>query len=59
MRDSLDNELLRKKEELESKKNRVMTHGSVDELNRRKHELKIVLKKLVKVNKTIGGKGAD
>ncbi|KAG2211831.1 hypothetical protein INT47_004517 [Mucor saturninus] len=54
LRDSLDNELLRKKEELQSKKERVMTHGSVDELMRRKHELKIALKKLVKVNKTIG-----
>lgn len=47
---------MRKKEELLSKKDRVLTHGSRDDLNRRKYELKIVLKKLVKLNKAIGGK---
>ncbi|KAI8061999.1 RecF/RecN/SMC [Thamnidium elegans] len=53
LRDSLDNDLLRKKEELLSKKDRVNTHGSLDEFNRRKQELKLVLKKLVKLNKSI------
>ncbi|GAA5798475.1 hypothetical protein HPULCUR_003879 [Helicostylum pulchrum] len=53
LRDSLDNDLLRKKEELLSKKDRVNTHGSLGEFNRRKQELKLVLKKLVKLNKSI------
>ncbi|KAI9351904.1 RecF/RecN/SMC [Pilaira anomala] len=53
LRDSLDNDLLRKKEELDSKKDRVLTHGNLDEFNRRKQQLKIVVKKLVKLNKSI------
>ncbi|CAO3654057.1 unnamed protein product [Mucor hiemalis] len=54
LREALDNDLLRRKEELLSKKDRVITHGSLDDLNRRKKELKHVLNKLVNVNTIIG-----
>ncbi|CAO3632520.1 unnamed protein product [Mucor fragilis] len=52
--DSLNNDLLRKKEELRSKKDRVLTHGSLDDLKRSKYELKSVTKKLVELSKRIG-----
>jgi hypothetical protein len=45
---------LRRKEELTSKKDRVLTHGSVDDLKRSKYELKLVTKKLVDLSKRIG-----
>ncbi|CEP12365.1 hypothetical protein [Parasitella parasitica] len=52
--DSLNNDLLRRKEELSSKKDRALTHGSLDDLKRSKYELKLTTKKLVDVSKRIG-----
>ncbi|KAI7902915.1 uncharacterized protein BX663DRAFT_55209 [Cokeromyces recurvatus] len=54
LKESLENELLRKKQELLSRKDRVLTHGSSGDLNRRKHELKLVTKKLVRLSNRIG-----
>lgn len=54
LRDTLDNDLVRRQEELMSKKDRVMNRGSIEDLNRRKKELKHVLNKLVNVNTIIG-----
>lgn len=45
---------MRRKEELTSKKDRVLTHGSMDDLKRSKYELKLVTKKLVDLSKRIG-----
>lgn len=45
---------MRRKEELTSKKDRVLTQGSVDDLKRSKYELKLVTKKLVDLSKRIG-----
>lgn len=45
---------MRRKEELASKKDRVLTHGSLDDLKRSKYELKLVTKKLVDLSNRIG-----
>lgn len=50
----MNNDLLRKKEELTSKKDRVLTHGSLDDLKRSKYRLKSVTKKLLELSKRIG-----
>lgn len=46
--------MLRKKEDLLCKKDRVLTRGSLDDLNRRKQQLKMLTKKLVRLAKRIG-----
>lgn len=53
LRDSLDNDLLRRRDDLASRKDRVITHGSLDDLNRRKQELKLTTKKLVRLTNRI------
>lgn len=45
---------MRRKDDLLSRKDRVMTHGSLDDLNRRKQELKSTTKKLVRLTNRIG-----
>ncbi|KAI9480450.1 MAG: RecF/RecN/SMC [Benjaminiella poitrasii] len=54
LKESLETELLRKKQELTSRKDRVLTRGSWEDLNRRKQELKLVTKKLVRLSTRIG-----
>jgi structural maintenance of chromosome 3 (chondroitin sulfate proteoglycan 6) len=54
VKESLNADALRK-EGLLSKKERVVVEGSLDELNRRRNELKLVIKKLGKLTKQIEG----
>ncbi|KAI8984689.1 chromosome segregation protein sudA (DA-box protein sudA) [Mycotypha africana] len=54
LKDTLENQLLRKKEDLLNKKDRVITRGSLNDLNRSKNELKAITKKLVRLSKRIG-----
>ncbi|RCH98817.1 Structural maintenance of chromosomes protein 3, partial [Rhizopus stolonifer] len=54
LKESLENDMLRRKDDLVSKRDRVLIHGSLEDLNRRKQELKMVTKKLVRVTKRIG-----
>ncbi|KAI8368390.1 hypothetical protein EDC96DRAFT_138627 [Choanephora cucurbitarum] len=54
LKESLENDLLRRKDDLMSKRERVLTYGSLEDLNRKKHELRVVIKKLVKLSKRIG-----
>lgn len=54
VKESLNADALHK-EGLLSKKERVVVEGSLDELNRRRNELKLVIKKLGKLTKQIEG----
>ncbi|KAI8994869.1 RecF/RecN/SMC [Pilobolus umbonatus] len=53
LKDSLDNGLLRRRNELISRKDRVIKSGSVEDLNRRKRELRLLMKKLGGLSKQI------
>jgi hypothetical protein len=48
-------ELDRRREDLLSKKRRAVISGNADDLERRKRELKMVMKKLSKLSNHIGG----